>query len=326
MAQKYRILISYVFLGGLFLLLLNDFVLKGLYGNWLTGKLSDFAGLFIFPLFWTALFPRYKTPIFWFTALAFIFWKSPYSQPFINIWNNMGVLTLGRVVDYTDLIALSMLPLAWYADNYKNKLKVLKVSPVFPIVVASFAFMATSYQGEMALDETWEFDFSKEELLRRISEQDDRHNYSTYYENANDIVVFGKDTFPAYVSGYRVRYDTLYKYEKKNIFSQEKVRTGIDTIKKNKIPIRDTIYVDNTGLILQSVWVGDFEKTVDGHYCTRLSTRMKIDGDDTQSTLTLKTVSYYNCLYKRSIDETDKKAYFIEAIENTYISLLRGHN
>ncbi len=33
------------------ILALNDHFLKGYLGNWLTGKLSDFAGLFFFPLF-----------------------------------------------------------------------------------------------------------------------------------------------------------------------------------------------------------------------------------------------------------------------------------
>ncbi len=321
MTKKYRILISYAFLGSLLLLLLNDFVLKGMYGNWLTGKLSDFAGLFIFPLFWAALFPRYKTAIFWLTGFTFILWKSPYSQGFINMWNSAGLFAIGRVVDYTDLIALTMLPLAWYADNYKDKLKVLKVNPVFPLVLASFAFLATSYTGKMELNESWAFDFSQQELLGRISDLDDRHNYSLYSENANDIVVYGKDTFPAYVSGYRVRYDTLYNYEKKNIFSQERVRAGIDTIMKHKIPIRDTIYTDKSGLVRQSLYIEDFEKRVNEHYCSRISVRMKILGDDTQSSLSLTEVSYYNCMSHRRIDEEDKKRYFIEVFEAMYITL-----
>lgn len=34
-----------VFISSLLLLLLNDFVFKPVYHNWLTGKLSDFCGL-----------------------------------------------------------------------------------------------------------------------------------------------------------------------------------------------------------------------------------------------------------------------------------------
>src|SRR5688572_14818396 len=44
-------------LAAVILLAVNDHVLKGsgLLPNWLTGKLSDFAGLFLFPLLVTAL-------------------------------------------------------------------------------------------------------------------------------------------------------------------------------------------------------------------------------------------------------------------------------
>jgi len=45
------ILVSSGFLAGLSVLLVNDFVLKQIFHNWLTGKLSDLAGLFIFPMF-----------------------------------------------------------------------------------------------------------------------------------------------------------------------------------------------------------------------------------------------------------------------------------
>ena len=63
MKNNLKILTSYWFMTGLILLLLNDFIFKEMYGNWLTGKLSDFTGLFIFPLFWTALFPKNKNKI-----------------------------------------------------------------------------------------------------------------------------------------------------------------------------------------------------------------------------------------------------------------------
>jgi len=71
MKRNLDVLVSPAFLLGLFLLLLNDYFLKAVFHNWFTGKLSDFAGLFIFPLFWTALFPRYKKSIYYITAFLF---------------------------------------------------------------------------------------------------------------------------------------------------------------------------------------------------------------------------------------------------------------
>jgi hypothetical protein len=44
------------FLAALGLLLVNDHYLKAVYHKWFTRKLSDFAGLFVFAVFWTAVF------------------------------------------------------------------------------------------------------------------------------------------------------------------------------------------------------------------------------------------------------------------------------
>lgn len=51
-------LASPAFVASVLLLLINDFVLKPQIGNAVTGKLSDFAGLFAFPFFWSAFFAR----------------------------------------------------------------------------------------------------------------------------------------------------------------------------------------------------------------------------------------------------------------------------
>lgn len=64
MNRKLEFFTSFWFLLALTLLLLNDFVLKETFANWFTGKLSDFAGLFVFPLFWITLFPNRKQLIF----------------------------------------------------------------------------------------------------------------------------------------------------------------------------------------------------------------------------------------------------------------------
>ena len=45
------------FLAALLLLLINDFLFKAAYHNWLTGKLSDVAGLFAWTFFWCVVLP-----------------------------------------------------------------------------------------------------------------------------------------------------------------------------------------------------------------------------------------------------------------------------
>jgi hypothetical protein len=132
------------FCAALALLLINDFILKHLYENAFTGKLSDFAGLFVFSLFFTAFQPKLKGCIFLLTAAGFIFWKSIYSQPAINLFNSLGILSISRVVDYTDLLALTILPIAWHFEKNKNKTFYLKIPLPAITVLSLFAFIATS--------------------------------------------------------------------------------------------------------------------------------------------------------------------------------------
>ena len=145
------------FLTALFLLLLNDFVLKAAFHNWLTGKLSDFAGLFVFVLFWTEFFPRYKKQIFFATAISFVFWKSPLSMPFIEFWSN-NFYKVDRVVDYSDLIGLIILPLAYYYSESKRIRIRRDFQTAVICLISLFAFCATSKKGVIThYDDTYIF-------------------------------------------------------------------------------------------------------------------------------------------------------------------------
>ena len=99
-------LTSPAFVVAISLLLLNDWLLKPMFGGWLTGKLSDVAGLFAFPLFFTALLPRERNVHYALTAVGFVLWKSPAASAPLAFWNSLGMLPIARVVDYTDWLAL----------------------------------------------------------------------------------------------------------------------------------------------------------------------------------------------------------------------------
>lgn len=172
---------SPLFLVCLLLLICNDWIWKAEYGNFWTGKISDFAGLAIFPLFWGAFFPRFKKHIFILTAIVFIWWKSPYSQFFIEEWNSLGIFSLTRVVDYSDLWALLVLPFAYryrgrsLLNQFPFSVPKMAVKPLtfFIIGLSSLAFIATSMpvdtkQMEIVYNKNYEFDYSKEELQNRI--------------------------------------------------------------------------------------------------------------------------------------------------------------
>ena len=141
MEARLRSLKNIHFVGCLAILLLNDFYLKVEYPNWLTGKLSDFCGLFVFASFWTALFPARKGTICISTALLFALWKSPYSQTFIDLFSH-NLYPIDRIVDVTDLIALPVLLLA-FIHSAEHSIK-LKLHPVPIALLTIISFCATS--------------------------------------------------------------------------------------------------------------------------------------------------------------------------------------
>ena len=157
MKRNLRLLTSPCFLLGLSLLLANDFLFKPFFHNWLTGKLSDFAGLFILPLFLATFAPRQRRSIYWLTAIAFAFWKSLYSQPLIDWWNALTLFRIERTVDLTDLMALVvLLPSYFYFQSHQlpsqvSRFAVRRLATYAVIVTSLFAFTATQRAGEQRL-------------------------------------------------------------------------------------------------------------------------------------------------------------------------------
>jgi hypothetical protein len=190
--NKGRELHRIVFLASIFLLLLNDLYLKYEYHNYLTGKLSDFAGLFSFPYFLSCFFPKKTKLIYYLTGIFFLIWKSEFSQPIFDFVHsyNIGV---NRVVDYSDLIALIILPFSYYYKlDYSIKIEKLKFLPR-PIVVgiSAFAFIATSLPREggtlnLKSDYEVQFDIPLDTLVKKINAYYQRYD-DPYYEVVIEI-------------------------------------------------------------------------------------------------------------------------------------------
>lgn len=142
---KEKHLFRALFIVSVFLLLLNDFYLKFEYHNFFTGKLSDFVGLFAFPYFFSCFFPKKVKSIYVFTAILFLFWKSEFSQPMFDAAHSYGI-GINRIVDYTDLIALFILPISY--RYWKMELKVnYATSTILKVLIigfSSFSFIATT--------------------------------------------------------------------------------------------------------------------------------------------------------------------------------------
>jgi hypothetical protein len=107
---KLAIVTTLPFVAALTILLVNDLYLKEHWASWLTGKLSDLAGLMVVALLALEFFARTRIATLVVIGLAFVYWKSPYSQPLLDYINDRSAMRFGRVVDYSDLLALFVLP------------------------------------------------------------------------------------------------------------------------------------------------------------------------------------------------------------------------
>src|SRR5262245_57038141 len=151
-ANRLESLASPAFIAALALLVLNDFVLKPLFHNDLTGKLSDFAGLFALTLFVATLWPQHRRLAACVIAVSFTFWKTSYAEPLIEAWNAVAPFAFGRTVDLTDLVALPMIPLALWAAPRLTPWPLPRLLQLAFVVVAPVAFTATARASYVVRD------------------------------------------------------------------------------------------------------------------------------------------------------------------------------
>ena len=144
-----NLLLNPVFLTALLLLICNDQYWKYAYGNILTGKLSDFSGMVLLPLVLSFLFPTWRARSIWFSTLLFLFWKSPWSGPFIDFYNQFAPIPISRVVDYTDYLAFLILPLPYWLiscytrTNQRNRMTWRPIASWGVLLITSLSFIAT---------------------------------------------------------------------------------------------------------------------------------------------------------------------------------------
>lgn len=210
MKKKDLILNSY-FVIGLIVLILNDFYLKYEYGNFVTGKLSDFAGLLIFPMFVASTIPKLKKSISIITGIGFVIWKLPLFTPVVDLINLFPFVAIHRVIDYSDYIALLILPLSHYLiNNYEFK-PIIKIEQVkqlsrFALLgISFFAFCATSVprrempQGTIFIGDSYNIKLPKDSIIASIQrigyncdfyEKD--YPITSYYQTDNIIRYYEK--------------------------------------------------------------------------------------------------------------------------------------
>jgi len=222
MKRKDLILNSY-FVIGLIVLILNDFYLKYEYGNFVTGKLSDFAGLLIFPMFIAAIVPNLRKSISIITGIGFIIWKLPLFTPVVDLINQLPFVTIHRVIDYSDYFALIILPLSHYLINYHEFRPIIKIERIkcfsrYALLgISFFAFCATSVpfrempRGTIYIGDSYNIKLPKDSVIATIQ----RLGYNCDFHRGDSIFDLQSSLNKGSMAYYRTDNIVRY-YDKQN--------------------------------------------------------------------------------------------------------------
>lgn len=224
------------FILSIILLLLNDWFFKEMFHNTLTGKLSDFAGLLAFPYFFSVLFPKYRKSIHGLTVIGFIFWKSVYAQPIIDVVNFIG-FPIHRVVDFSDNVALISVLVSYFLLEHRWYFQLKPVVMRMIIGVSVFSFLATSPIRMWIVDYDFEnqvyaFDFNRDELISRSN-----------FVQIEAIEKLKKNI--AYPDYFRIDFDDEKNiFYSKDTYYEEKMDTLAIILDVNKVANQDTILME----------------------------------------------------------------------------------
>jgi hypothetical protein len=225
-----NLILNYVFLSCLIVLFLNDHLFKFQYTSWLTGKLSDVVGIILLPMLLTYLFPKLKQNSVFVAGLFFAFWKSPFSESFIKIYNIISPISIHRVVDYTDVLVLLLLPIPYFLIKNSSSLErfsVKKINVFAVLLPAMFVLMSTSplytYSSETGVltfrEASFEIKKTEPELLKE-------------FKNQNIILV--KDTA-------QILEDLRFRISRIGKFNQEAIKNGGDIFKVDNADLKEII-------------------------------------------------------------------------------------
>jgi len=286
-------LLDPAFLVALGLLLLNDHVLKSACHNVWTGKLSDFAGLYALAWVGMSMAPRLRKGISWTIAIAFVFWKSPLSGPLIDFWNAHGLLTVSRIEDWSDLVALIVLPLAVWRfgqTGLRRSERTFTFSKSIQHAVLGlslFAFCATSYRAEYNYRANYELPIAPEAVVQRLnslskSKKISNLPLSLLYLHANDFIVEG---------GVRLY---LHKNELRQPYADTTYTLNGDSLQIQKVssfvPKMDSMFVNPEGLFQYAFAIDSAANS-----CSTAQAILQLVPNGSGSRLTLLHIDMGNC-------------------------------
>lgn len=217
--MKKNYILHPIFIICLLTLIINDFYFKASFRNGLTGKLSDFAGLIVFPIFIAYLFPTTKKWISVLTGILFVLWKTPLSSPFIEIFNQTFPVQIQRIVDYSDYWALLGLPIAHLLLNENKDIsikpsKVLQIGKFVILSLSFFAICATSVipptelpKGTVYIGKEYTIKKSKNEIIEMIESLGYNVEYFENLDQSKSLKTHRSRRVPYYQTDNIVIYD-----------------------------------------------------------------------------------------------------------------------
>lgn len=303
-------LLDWPFLLALGALLLNDHVWKAAFHNGVTGKLSDFTGLYAFAWVGLCLAGPLRKFVPWVVAALFIWWKSPFSQGAIDAWNSLMPLQLARVVDAADLLALAVLQLAAWRFRSMELKPWQQAMPAIGkwslLTVAAFAFVATSAKSQFEYNETHALTLSPQEVvatLNAINHAQELGNpgLSLAHARANDFRQEGEiRLYRHHNKEIEVYYDTTFAQIDDSVF--------VDEIRRYEVPAVDSIYVNPDGHFIwhfatEGIGISD---TVAN--CRTFEAILNLQAQGSGSKLRLERILFDNCINALNASKQDDLA------------------
>jgi len=191
-----------------------------------TGKLSDFVGLFSLPIFLALVFTKTRKWIASIIGCLFIIWKLPLADPFIAYWNAFNIVEISRAIDYSDYLALTMIPLAHrinISDSILATRSLLKTSMnqaslATMMILSVVIFCSTSMRepafpiGDILIDDTYQIkDISEESIIKQLKDQGLTISIdSVLYTARNRKRIKPYYQIDQWISNYDNKIDTLY--------------------------------------------------------------------------------------------------------------------
>lgn len=228
-----NLLFNYIFLGCLIVLFLNDHFFKFQFTSWFTGKLSDIVGIVLLPMLLTYLFPKLKQNSVFVAGLFFIFWKSPLSENFINIYNLMSPISIHRVVDYSDVVVLLLLPVPYFLIKNMSLLEQISVKKI-----NSFAILLPTLLVLMSTSQPKSYTYSPETGVLTFNNDTRFEVKKTKIDLINEIrnqnLVIVKDTVYILES-------SRFIVSRMGKFDQEAIKNGGDIFKVDNTDLKEVL-------------------------------------------------------------------------------------